>query len=215
MKRTMLSALLTSAGLSAATIGGTVHDGSGAAIADAKIVLTNPDTAAKEEMVTGSDGKFNFSGSGAGQYILRIEKAGFASIFREFDVKAESNLAREFTMPPEGGQAVADNIVGTDEEQLKAIRIGGQVAQSNLLRKVQPVYPVAAKAAGTQGTVQVEATISKDGLPIELRVVSSPSDDLSASSLEAVRQWQYRPTLLNGEPVVIATTVIVNYTLSK
>ena len=215
MKRTMLSALLTSAGLSAATVSGTVHDGSGAAIADAKVTIANPDTAAKEEAVTGSDGKFNFSGSGAGQYILRIEKVGFASIFREFDLQAESNMEREFTMPTEGGQAVADNLISTNEEQSRKIRVGGQVAQSNLLRKVQPVYPVAAKAAGTQGTVQVEATISKDGVPVELRVVSSPSDELSANSLEAVRQWRYKPTLLNGEPVVIVTTVVVNYTLSK
>ncbi|MBV9444174.1 MAG: energy transducer TonB, partial [Acidobacteriaceae bacterium] len=48
---------------------------------------------------------------------------------------------------------------------------------------------------------------------VEMRVLSSPSDDLSESALEAVRQWRYRPTLLNGEPVEIRTTVIVNYTL--
>jgi TonB family protein len=215
MKRTMLSALLTSAGLSAATISGTVHDVNGAAIADAKVMISNPDTAAKEEAVTGSDGKFSISGSAAGQYILRIEKPGFASIFREFDLKAESNMERDFTMPIDGGEAVADNLVATNEEQPKKVRVGGQVAQSNLLRKVQPVYPAAAKTAQTQGTVELEAVISKDGVPSELRVVSSPSDDLSASSLEAVRLWRYRPTLLNGNPVSIVTTVIVNYSLAK
>jgi TonB family protein len=215
MRRTMLSALLTSAGLSAATVSGTVHDVSGAAIADAKVTINNPDTAVKEEAVTGSDGKFSISGSAAGQYILRIEKPGFASIFREFDLKAESNMARDFTMPIDGGEAVADNLVAANEEQPKKIRVGGQVAQNNLLRKVQPVYPAAAKAARTQGTVELEAVISKDGVPSELRVVSSPSDDLSASSLEAVRQWRYRPTLLNGNPVNIVTTVIVNYSLTQ
>jgi TonB family protein len=63
--------------------------------------------------------------------------------------------------------------------------------------------------------VELEATISKDGVPVELRVLRSPSDDLSESSLEAVRQWRYRPTLLNGQPVEIVTDVIVNYTLSQ
>ena len=215
MKRTILSALLSSAGISAATISGTVHDVNGAAIAEAKVTINNPDTAARQEAVTGSDGKFSFTGSGAGQYMLRIEKPGFASIFRVFDVKAESNLEREFTMPNEGGQAVADGVVATNDDQAKKIRVGGQVAQSNLVRKVQPIYPVAAKSAGTQGTVELEVVISKDGVPAELRVVSSRSDDLSASSLEAVRQWRYRPTLLNGSPVEIVTTVIVNYTLAR
>jgi protein TonB len=118
-------------------------------------------------------------------------------------------------MPIDGGEAVADNLVAANEEQPKKIRVGGQVAQNNLFRKVQPLYPAAAKAARIQGTVELEAVISKDGVPSELRVVSSPNDDLSASSLEAVRQWRYRPTLLNGNPVNIVTTVIVNYSLSQ
>ena len=80
--------------------------------------------------------------------------------------------------------------------------------------KVQPIYPEAAKAARVQGTVKMEATISKDGVPIELRVLSSPSDDLSQSALEAVRQWRYRPTLLNGNPIEIVTDIVVNYTSS-
>lgn len=216
MKRTFFAALFTATGLSAATIGGTVHDLNGSAIADTKVALNNPDTAVTQEAVTGSDGKFSFSGTGAGQYILRIEKPGFTSIFREFDVKAESNLDRVFTMQPEGSQTpVADNVVSGDEAQAKKIHVGGGVAQSNLISRVQPVYPVAAKTERVQGAVELEAVIAKDGLPVELRVVSSPSDDLSASALEAVRQWRYRPTLLNGEPVEIVTTIIVNYTLSQ
>ncbi len=96
MKRAFFPALLASAGLSAATISGTVHDTSGAAVADANVTVTNPDTAAKQEAVTGSDGKFSFSGDDAGQYILSIQKPGFASILREFDVKAESSHRSRF-----------------------------------------------------------------------------------------------------------------------
>ena len=57
--------------------------------------------------------------------------------------------------------------------------------------------------------------ISKEGVPQELRVISAPSDELAQSSLEAVGDWRYRPTLLNGEPVAVVTDVIVNYTLSR
>ena len=215
MKRVILSALLTSAGLSAATVNGVVHDSNGGGIADAKVTLTNPDATTKEESVTAPDGRFQFSGGGPGQYILRIEKPGFVSIFREFDLKADSNMEREFTMPAEGSPAVADTLATGGEGQPKNIRVGGQVAESNLIRKVQPTYPMAAKAERTQGTVELEVAISQDGVPTEIQVVRSPSDDLSASALEAVRQWRYRPTLLNGNPVSILTSVIVHYTLSR
>jgi TonB family protein len=217
MKRTILSALLTSAGLSAATVGGYLHDTSGAAIADANVSIFDPDNSAKQEAMTSSDGKFSFNDTKAGQYILRIEKPGFASIFRVFDLKADWKMEHEFTMANSGGEAIPDSMIvpNSGADQPKHIRVGGQVAQNNLITKVPPIYPVAAKKAGVQGIVELSATISREGVPVELRVISSPSDDLSESSLEAVRQWRYRPTLLNGQPVEIETAVIVNYTLSR
>lgn len=214
MKRTILSALVASASLSAATFSGVISDPSGAPIPDVKVLVYNPDTSTMQETATNSDGKFSFAGVAAGQYILRMEKPGFASILREFDLKGTSDIDREFSMGA-GGQLAADKLISTNEEQVKPVRIGGAVAESNAITKVQPVYPAAAKEAHTQGVVEIQATISKDGVPIELRVLSSPSDDLSQSALEAVRQWRYRPTLLNGAPVEIVTTVIVNYTLSQ
>lgn len=215
MKRTLLSVLLTSVTLSAATVSGTVSDATGAPLSDVKVVVYNPDSGAKQEAVTSADGKFTVAGSAAGQYILRMEKPGFTSLFREFDMKADSTIAREYTMTTEGSQPVADKVdAGDPEQQGKLIRIGGNVARANLITQVTPVYPQAAKDARIQGAVKIAATISTDGVPSELRVVSSPSDDLSQSALEAVRQWRYRPTLLNGNPVAIATSISVNYTLA-
>lgn len=97
----------------------------------------------------------------------------------------------------------------------KRLRVGGNAEQANLIKKVQPTYPAEAKAARVQGTVELEMVISKEGEPLDLRVIRSPSDDLTQSALEAVRQWRYKPTLLNGNPVEIITDVIVNYTLSS
>jgi len=67
--------------------------------------------------------------------------------------------------------------------------------------------------SGIQGTVELAAAISKEGVPLELRVISSSDDDLSESALEAVGQWRYRPALLNGEPVEIETVVTISCTL--
>ncbi|MGH9625251.1 MAG: energy transducer TonB, partial [Bryobacteraceae bacterium] len=83
------------------------------------------------------------------------------------------------------------------------------------IQHVSPLYPPKAKANGVQGKVTIKATISKDGIPTELSVVSSPSPALSQSALDSVRQWRYRPTLLNGNPVAVTTDIRVSYSLTK
>lgn len=215
LKRTTLSALLASAGLSAATITGTVHNAQGGPVAGAAVVLTNPDTSATQQTSTTSDGKFTLTGNAAGEYILQIQKPGLNSILREFDVRAESTFDRDYTMPSEGGDSVPDVTPASTRPERPPLPVKGDLAENNLVRKVQPVYPKSAKLNHEQGTVELQAVISKDGVPAEIRVVSSPGDDLSQSALEAVRQWRYRPTLLNGNPVEITTKIVVNYTLSQ
>lgn len=215
MKKTILSALFTSLSLPAATVTGSVSSPAGEAISDAKVLVYNPDTGAKQEVTTNADGIFSVSGAGAGQYILRVAKPGFNSTFRMFDLKADSNVNRQITMAEPGTPQAPDNVSNSDGSEQKPVRVGGVAAESNLVTKIQPLYPAAAKAARVQGTVELEIKVTKDGVPSELRVVSSPSDDLSESALEAVRQWRYRPTLLNGSPTEIISTVIVNYTLSR
>jgi protein TonB len=81
-----------------------------------------------------------------------------------------------------------------------------------LLQKVQPVYPPIAKAARVQGTVVLQAKISKTGSIEDLHVVSGPAM-LQQAALDAVKSWRYRPYLLNNEPVEVETTVNVIFTL--
>ena len=80
--------------------------------------------------------------------------------------------------------------------------------------KKQPVYPEQAKKDRVQGKVVLAAVIAKDGTVANLRVVSGPSQ-LQRSALDAVRQWRYKPYLLNGNPIEVDTTVQVLYTLAK
>jgi protein TonB len=92
------------------------------------------------------------------------------------------------------------------------LRIPSRVAASTLIRKVVPVYPAIAIAARIEGTIVLAANISKSGTIENLRVVSGPAM-LQQSALEAVKQWRYRPYLLNGEPVEVETDVNVVFTL--
>jgi periplasmic protein TonB len=94
------------------------------------------------------------------------------------------------------------------------IRVGGQVAAASLIRKVMPVYPTLAKQARIQGTVRFQAVIGKDGRIQDLQLISGHPLLVGAAE-EAVKQWLYRPTLLNGEPVEVITQIDVNFTLSS
>jgi protein TonB len=93
------------------------------------------------------------------------------------------------------------------------VRVGGNVQQANLIRQIKPPYPPLARQARIQGQVVLEAIISKQGSVENLRVISG-HPLLIQSALDAVKQWKYKPTLLNGEPVEVVTTVTVNFNLS-
>lgn len=86
--------------------------------------------------------------------------------------------------------------------------------QGNLIRRVEPPYPVLAKQAGIQGTVLIKAVISREGA-IERADVVSGHPLLAHAALEAVRQWKYRPYYLNGEPVEVETQVTVKFVLNR
>ena len=94
----------------------------------------------------------------------------------------------------------------------KKINISGGVMSGMILMKTQPVYPPIAKAARVQGTVVLQATISKTGSIENLRVQSGPAM-LQQAALDAVRTWRYKPYLLDGSPVEVDTTVNVIFTL--
>ena len=86
------------------------------------------------------------------------------------------------------------------------IRVGGQVQAANLIKKVTPVYPPLAKQARIQGVVRFTAIIGKDGTIQNLQLVSGHPLLVEAAK-QAVSQWQYTPTLLNGDPVKVVTTI--------
>ena len=102
----------------------------------------------------------------------------------------------------------------TPADGTKRIAIGGNVQQAKLIMQSRPVYPPDAKAARIQGVVHLSAIIAKDGTVANLTVISG-HPLLIPSALDAVRQWTYQTTLLNGEPVEVVTQIDVNYTLSQ
>jgi len=98
--------------------------------------------------------------------------------------------------------------------QQSRIRQGGNVQAAKLINRVQPSYPPLARQTRIQGTVRLHAIIGKDGAVKEL-TLESGHPLLVQAALDAVRQWRYQPTLLNGEPVEVDTTIDVIFTLNQ
>lgn len=93
------------------------------------------------------------------------------------------------------------------------VRVSSGVSSGLLIRKVSPNYPPLARQARIQGTVVLQAQISKDGSIQNLQLISG-HPMLAPAAIEAVKQWKYKPYLLNGEPVEVETQVQVNFTLA-
>jgi len=93
------------------------------------------------------------------------------------------------------------------------VRVSSGVVQGLLVRRVNPVYPPLARQARIQGTVILQAQISKNGDIENLQLISG-HPMLAPAAIEAVKQWKYRPYLLNGDPCEVDTQIQVNFTLA-
>jgi protein TonB len=119
-------------------------------------------------------------------------------------------------------EGVPDGIVGsvvtvappepTAEPSVPKVHVGGRITPPQKIRDVAPIYPRVAVLSHVEGMVIIEATIGPSGNVLDARVLRSVPL-LDAAALEAVRQWQYTPTLLNGTPVAVVMTVTVRFTL--
>jgi len=168
--------------------------------------------------------------------VARLMQAG--KLVAPRAIPKDINIIKEEELPPDmgfvgvtggvpggvpGGQAggVLGGIIGgvgsappPPKEGPKRIRVGGQVQAARIISQPRPVYPPLAKQARIQGVVRLQAIIAKDGSVQELQVLSG-HPLLVQSAQDAVRQWRYQPTLLNGEPVEVVTTIDVVFTLSS
>ncbi|MGA3197004.1 MAG: energy transducer TonB [Terriglobales bacterium] len=93
------------------------------------------------------------------------------------------------------------------------VRVSSGVSTGLLIKKVTPNYPPLARQARIQGQVILQAEISKEGTIQNLQLISGHAM-LAPAAIEAVKQWRYKPYLLNGEPVAVETQVVVNFSLS-
>jgi TonB family protein len=216
---------------------GTIFDISGGAVPNATVIMTNHKENTVDMTTSNAEGNFAFKALSAGEYEMKVLKPGFA-VYLAPQTVLEPGRDLSMTVKLDIG-SIKDNVDvvyrdqhyafdGQQESSAKAaeaaglevkpkptrIRIGGNVEAAKVLTKVQPIYPASAKEKGAQGTVVLHAVVGMDGKPLSLQVLNSQIDpDLARAAVEAVSQWRYQPTLLNGEPVEVDTTITVNFKL--
>jgi TonB family protein len=174
----------------------------------------------------------------AGQYAAESLKAAQdARAALDVELKAqEGNWLKSYDKTKElavaakaaGDKAAADAVAGKEKADAVAakekaaaaarakariapVRIGGQIKAPTKIKDVKPIYPAIAQSARVAGVVTIEATIGFDGKVVDAKVVHS-IPLLDQAALDAVRQWEYTPTLLNGVPVSVLVTVKINFT---
>ena len=154
----------------------------------------------------------------------KVEKGDYdvlvGSSSNQIELQGKISLPRDFAV---GYFRNATGYSGTDDGSLlqgvgsapaQRIRVSQGVAQGLLVTKVEPVYPAQAKAAKVQGSVVLGVIIGKDGSVQYLKVINSASDLLNQAAIDAVKQWKYRPYLLNGDAIEVDTQVTLNFPLA-
>lgn len=150
-------------------------------------------------------------------------------------IEVETKLAVNFTLsdkPPATGSTPPDSakagdsggafsgIISPHQEQPappvvpQRVRVSSGVAQGLLVSKVNPIYPQEAKDQRIQGVVTLQVIVDKEGNVADIKVISA-HPLLAPPAIEAVKQWKYRPYLLNGNPIEVDTQVQVNFTLMQ
>jgi TonB family protein len=207
----------------AGRVAGVVYDPLGAVVPHASVTMNNPQASTEDTVRADEAGRFSFVGLPAGSYELRVKAPGFQLYSRPQtplaggrDLSVAVTLALGQVNENINVTAAGKKTAARTSEAPVRIRVGGNVQATQLVRQVKPAYPESARAAGIEGTVVLQATIGTDGALKSVRVLNAQIDpDLAQAALSAVQQWLYKPSLLNGEPAEITTTITMNFTLSQ
>lgn len=220
---TIPTAAFRAAQTSPAALTGSVYDPTGAVMPGVTLTLENGQEQT-QQATTRADGRFDFPQVAPGKYVLAASIPGFRTLRQEFELTSARDWDRAITL--QVGE-VKETIhvrerritgpVGPSQPQLpKALRVGGNIKAPMKTLDVKPVYPSTMREAGREGVVPIEAMIGPDGSVTSVRVLSADvHPDFAIAAADAVRQWKFTPTLLNGVPVEVVMTVKVQFNLEN
>jgi TonB family protein len=200
---------------------GSVYDTSGAVLPGVELTVEDAKRN-KSQAVTDAKGQFEFPQLAPGHYVLQAALPGFRALRHEFELRQERDWDRAITL--QVGEV--QETINVSEQRTNGsaapppsgpqrVRVGGNIRTPRKLKDVRPIYPPSMRDAGREGVVPIEALIGRDGLVHSVRVLSANIHPAFAvAAADAVRQWTFSPTLLNGVPVEVTMTVTITFSLS-
>lgn len=222
---TLLLAVLT-AGAGAGQAGpapltGTIYDATGGVMPGVQVTLIDA-SQTRKSVHSAATGRFEFPGIAPGKYVIEAKLPGFRTLSNDVELRAASDWNRVMmlqigdlreSVSIRGSRAAAQPAPAAPPPAAP-VRVGGNVKVPRKVAHVNPVYPAAMQSAGMAGTVPLEAVIGRDGSVSSVRVLSAQvHPELAGAAIDAVRQWRFSPTLLNGVAVEVMMTVTVNFSL--
>lgn len=217
-----------------ASVRGVVADRFGGPLTGVDVLLTNDQSGERRTAKTAADASFEFVNLPGGTYSLEASRDGFARAYRDVTLKDDETSTQAMTMqvgtleetlrvvsgresvPGSGGserraalrpsESPRDRVCGADGS--------GCVTPAKKVGDLRPQYPASASERGMEGIVIAEAVIDEQGLVGDVRVTRSVDDQLDLAVVEAVRQWQFVPTMLNGVPTPSPITVTVEFAIA-
>jgi TonB family protein len=226
-----LSAAIAAAQNVYTTFSGTIMDEQGGRIPDVTLGLLNPQRQAKYEVKSNKAGEFEFVGLPPGDYQLSVVSAlGFRKFAENVKIAAPGvrrnvtlqigSLEESITVrfdPEDKTRASANSGARINEKPMPSAPAcvasgeGGRIVPPKKIKDVSPIYPEGMGAAGTEGTVVMEARIGLDGYLTDIRVVGDAHPEFVNATVTAIRDWRFTPTLLNCAPVEPAITVTTRF----
>jgi len=201
---------------------GSIYDATGGVMPGVDVTLQDAQQGTWTA-TTNARGRFEFPSVAPGNYVLEAKLAGFRTLRQDIALRTAGDWDRAITL--QVGELSEKIIVsaervaaptGASQAPPAPLRVGGNIRAPRRLHHVEPVYPASMREAGREGVVTVEAVIDAEGSVASARVLSADvHPDFAIAAVDAVRQWKYDPTLLNGVPVEVRMTVSVEFTLSK
>jgi beta-lactamase regulating signal transducer with metallopeptidase domain len=232
----LLAVALPIAGLVASaqatgSFSGQLVDTIGRILPDTPMVLSDAQSHQKHQARSDQSGHFSFTGLTGGDYVLEVERPGFALTQGRVTLAAGQNLMQDVALqlgrlqetititdgPPSPARPGSGrrSEYKPDPPACSQSTAGGCIQQPLKLRDVKPQYPPQFAGSGREVLVLLEARIGVDGFINDLRVVSQGNAEFAAAAVEAVRQWEFSQTLLDGVPVEVRMNVSATFRGAK
>jgi len=199
---------------------GVIFDPTGAVLPGVHLTLKAGDAAPAVEAATDAAGRFVFAAVAPGTYTLKAEVRGFKEFNQQVTLDSDDDYDRAITL--QVGD-LRETIVIRQKRTAAAqptaagpapVRVGGNIKPPKKTKDVKPVYPASMRDAGREGVVPIEATIDTNGKVTNARLLTADvHPDFAVAALEAVRGWEFTPTLLNGKPVNVVMNVSLTFEL--